>query len=103
MEETHAENGTSLPVAESQVKTESSLSAPPVSQPVPEQKPVHHNTPPVHEMVGGSLVRQYLNKNLTPHLLEGLRAVGKNQPEDPLLELGQFLIARSRELKEKSV
>lgn len=63
--------------------------------PVKKVKP----SPPVHEMVGGSSVRQYLNRTLTQHLLEGLREVSKNKPEDPLRELGQFLITRSEELK----
>ncbi|RKP30249.1 hypothetical protein METBISCDRAFT_23527 [Metschnikowia bicuspidata] len=58
------------------------------------------NGPPVQEMVGGLSVRQYLNNNLTQHLLEGLREVSKNQPEDPLRELGEFLIRRSEELKQ---
>lgn len=56
--------------------------------------------PPVHEMVGGSSVRQYLNENLTQHLLEGLREVSKNKPEDPLRALGTFLIECSNQLKE---
>lgn len=60
---------------------------------------IRHKEPPVHEMVGGSSVRQYLNKHLTKHLLEGLKVTARNQPEDPLRELGEFLIARSQELK----
>lgn len=56
--------------------------------------------PPVHEMVGGSSVRKYLNQYVTPHLLEGLKYVAKDKPEDPLYELGQFLIKRSAELKQ---
>lgn len=63
---------------------------------------VNHNEPPVHEMVGGSSVRQYLNKNVTPHLLEGLKLMAKSKPEDPLRELGEFLIARSEQLKKSS-
>lgn len=59
------------------------------------------NLPPVHEMVGGSSVRQYLNKNLTQHLLEGLRLISQNKPEDPLKELGEFLISRSRQIKDE--
>lgn len=55
--------------------------------------------PPVHEMIGGSSVRKYLNENVTPHLLEGLKLIGKNKPEDPLYELAQFLLQRSVELK----
>lgn len=60
---------------------------------------VHHTQPPVHEMVGGSSVRQYLNKNVTPHLLEGLKKMAQSKPDDPLRELGEFLIARSEKLK----
>lgn len=71
---------------------------------LPEHDPQHplkkaKVSPPVHEMVGGSSVRQYLNKNLTQHLLEGLREVCKNKSDDPLRELGQFLISKSDELK----
>lgn len=55
--------------------------------------------PPIHEVVGGSSVRQYLNKHLTQHLLEGLTQVNKTKPEDPLKALGEFLIKRSEELK----
>ncbi|OBA19450.1 hypothetical protein METBIDRAFT_13213 [Metschnikowia bicuspidata var. bicuspidata NRRL YB-4993] len=57
--------------------------------------------PPVHEMVGGSSVRQYLNKHLTEHLLEGLKDVSAKKPEDPLLALGEFLVQRSKELNGK--
>ncbi|KAK6197351.1 uncharacterized protein RJT21DRAFT_133606 [Scheffersomyces amazonensis] len=57
--------------------------------------------PPIHEIVGGSSVRQYLNKHLTAHLLEGLRHIGKEKPEDPLRVLGEFLIARAGELEQQ--
>mmetsp|Transcript_8110 Transcript_8110/g.8047 ORF Transcript_8110/g.8047 Transcript_8110/m.8047 type:complete len:138 (-) Transcript_8110:91-504(-) len=61
-------------------------------------EPIHGNELPVHEVVGGSSVRQYLNKHLTQHLLEGLREVSKNKPEDPLKYLGEFLIQRSSQI-----
>ncbi|KAK6463713.1 hypothetical protein DFJ63DRAFT_127058 [Scheffersomyces coipomensis] len=57
--------------------------------------------PPIHEIVGGSSVRQYLNKHLTAHLLEGLRQIGADKPEDPLRVLGEYLIAKSDELKDQ--
>lgn len=60
--------------------------------------PVHQG-PPVHEAVGGSSVRRYLNEHLTLHLLEGLKMVSLKKPHDPLRELGEFLIARSNELR----
>jgi COMPASS component SDC1 len=52
---------------------------------------------PVHEIVGGSSIRQYLNKNLTKYLLEGLRKVGQEKPQDPLTYLGEFLITKAKE------
>lgn len=55
--------------------------------------------PPVHEMVGGSSVRRFLNEHLTEHLLEGLKHVSKTKPENPLYELGTFLIERSKTVK----
>lgn len=58
------------------------------------------NLPPMHEIVGGSSVRRYLNKHLTQHLLDGLKEVGRVKPEDPLKYLGEFLITRSNEGKE---
>ncbi|RLV89956.1 hypothetical protein JA1_004898 [Spathaspora sp. JA1] len=57
------------------------------------------NQQPMHEIVGGSSVRRYLNEHLTKHLLEGLKEVSQVKPEDPLLYLGEFLLNRSEELK----
>lgn len=62
------------------------------------QEPNYANELPVHEVVGGSSVRQYLNKHLTQHVLEGLRDVSKDKPEDPLKYLGEFLIQRSNQI-----
>lgn len=93
---------TATPPAEALVKVEEPATK---KLKVEEQEELAHqeipkfDLPPVHEMVGGSSVRKYLNENLTPHLLEGLKIVGKNKPEDPLYELAQFLLQRSAELK----
>ncbi|CAK7902681.1 hypothetical protein CAAN1_07S03928 [[Candida] anglica] len=57
------------------------------------------STPPIHEMVGGSSVRQYLNQHLTQHLLAGLKEIGNTKPEDPLRWLGEYLIKKSDEEK----
>lgn len=84
----HEENGNSSP-AKRQKTAENT----------PSIEDIKHNGPPVHEVVGGSSVRQYLNQHLTEHLLEGLRTVSRTKPEDPLRELGQFLIARSDAIK----
>lgn len=61
-----------------------------------EPKEEYESSEPVHEAVGGSSVRKYLNKTLTVHLLDGLKEVGKQKPEDPLKWLGEFLIERSK-------
>lgn len=74
---------------EDPVVSKSTTNSPPVSD---------AKEPPVHEVVGGSSMRQYLNKHLTQHLLEGLQEVSKEKPEDPLRKLGEFLIKRADEL-----
>lgn len=53
---------------------------------------------PVYEVVGGSSLRRYLNKTLTQHLLDGVREVSREKPEDPVRWLGDFLIERSNQL-----
>ncbi|KAK6436069.1 hypothetical protein LTR95_007748 [Oleoguttula sp. CCFEE 5521] len=67
--------------------------APPTQQPSnpppPNAKPVPHGGP----------TRQYLNQNLTPHLLEGMKYIAMYEPEKPLLWLSDFLRDRSRELE----
>lgn len=45
--------------------------------------------------VGGSQTRKYLNANVTPHLLAGMRLIAVQQPDDPLRMLGEFLINQS--------
>lgn len=59
-----------------------------------------HEGPPVHEVVGGSSIRQYLNQHLTKHVLDGLKEVSTTKPEDPLTALGEFLLRRAKEVKE---
>ncbi|KAI1749363.1 hypothetical protein F4782DRAFT_513484 [Xylaria castorea] len=47
----------------------------------------------------GAPVRQYLNSKITPHLLDGMKHIAKNQPKDPLRILGEYLIERSKEVE----
>lgn len=54
---------------------------------------------PMHEIVGGSSLRQYLNKHLTVHVLEGLRYVGNEQPEQPVRALAEFLLERANQIE----
>ncbi|KAK0660972.1 COMPASS component SDC1 [Lasiodiplodia hormozganensis] len=45
----------------------------------------------------GSPTRVYLNQNVTPHLLEGMKRVALLEPEKPLKWLSDFLAERSKE------
>ncbi|EOD50520.1 putative compass complex subunit protein [Neofusicoccum parvum] len=45
----------------------------------------------------GSATRVYLNQNVTPHLLEGMKRVALLEPEKPLKWLSDFLAEKSRE------
>ncbi|KAK9459799.1 uncharacterized protein V1516DRAFT_678030 [Lipomyces oligophaga] len=54
----------------------------------------------VHKSVhGGAPVRRYLNQQLTPYLLEGVKMIAREQPEDPLEKLAFFLLEKSKSLK----
>ncbi|KAF8469581.1 Dpy-30 motif-domain-containing protein, partial [Kalaharituber pfeilii] len=41
---------------------------------------------------GGAPARQYLNQNVTPYLLEGMKMLAREQPAEPLKVLGEWLI-----------
>jgi COMPASS component SDC1 len=47
------------------------------------------------EIIGGAPVRQWLNEHVTPTLIQGVRLISKDQPQDPLRVLGEFLIEES--------
>jgi len=40
-----------------------------------------------------------MNTKVTPSLLEGMKWVARNEPEKPLKWLGEYLLARSREIE----
>ncbi|KAK9479117.1 Dpy-30 motif-domain-containing protein [Lipomyces japonicus] len=46
---------------------------------------------------GGAPVRRYLNQQVTPVLLEGMKLIARERPDNPLEVLGRFLIERSKE------
>ncbi|KAI1096135.1 Dpy-30-domain-containing protein [Rostrohypoxylon terebratum] len=50
----------------------------------------------------GAPVRQYLNTKVTGPLLDGMKLLAKNKPQDPLRVLGEYLIQRSKELETSS-
>ncbi|KAH6606487.1 hypothetical protein Trco_005640 [Trichoderma cornu-damae] len=47
----------------------------------------------------GDSTRRYLNTKVTGVLLEGMKLLAKETPEDPLRVLGEYLIQKSRELE----
>ena len=54
------------------------------------------------DIVGGSQVRKYLNANVTPYLLQGMRQIANEQPQEPLKALGEYLIEMNTKLQEES-
>ncbi|XDG06626.1 hypothetical protein ABKA04_006241 [Annulohypoxylon sp. FPYF3050] len=50
----------------------------------------------------GAPVRQYLNTKVTGPLLDGMKLLAKNKPQDPLRVLGEYLLQRSKELETPS-
>ncbi|KAF2482488.1 hypothetical protein BDY17DRAFT_324766 [Neohortaea acidophila] len=62
---------------------------------IPPQPSVKPDKPAAH----GGPTRQYLNQNITPHLLEGMKHIAFYEPEKPLLWLADFLRDRSKEIE----
>ena len=78
--------------------TKDTSETPPIKKQRASTENTNDSDSPVYEVVGGSTLRRYLNKNLTQHLLDGVREVSKEKPEDPVRWLGNFLIERSNQL-----
>ncbi|TQW10546.1 COMPASS complex subunit Sdc1 [Cordyceps javanica] len=47
----------------------------------------------------GDSTRRYLNTKVTGALLEGMKMLAKEQPDDPLRVLGEYLIQKSKEIE----
>ncbi|KAL1977083.1 hypothetical protein VTN31DRAFT_3365 [Thermomyces dupontii] len=52
-------------------------------------------------VAGGAPARVYMNEKIVPYLLEGMKAVAKEQPSNPLRVLGEFLIQKSNEVESR--
>jgi len=67
----------------------------------PRNPPPAASTPamPVEAQQHGAPTRRYLNTKVTASLLEGMKKLAKEQPEDPLRVLSEFLAQKSRELE----
>ncbi|KAK7203540.1 hypothetical protein BZA70DRAFT_67202 [Myxozyma melibiosi] len=46
---------------------------------------------------GGAPLRRYLNKFVTPALLDGMKLIAREQPNNPLERLAMFLLERSKD------
>ncbi|KAL4888337.1 hypothetical protein BDV59DRAFT_206164 [Aspergillus ambiguus] len=61
------------------------------------------NTPTAESNIssrpGGAPARAYMNEKIVPYLLEGMKTVTKEQPQNPLRVLGEFLIQKSNEVE----
>ncbi|KAG9257858.1 uncharacterized protein F5Z01DRAFT_644419 [Emericellopsis atlantica] len=47
----------------------------------------------------GDVTRRYLNTKVTGVLLDGVKQIAKDKPEDPLRVLGEYLLQKSKELE----
>ncbi|KAI7300847.1 hypothetical protein KC315_g16950 [Hortaea werneckii] len=65
----------------------------------PSSMPPQPSTRPEKPVAHGGPTRQYLNSNITPHLLEGMKHLAMYEPEKPLLWLADFLRDRSKEVE----
>ncbi|KAL4865648.1 hypothetical protein BDV12DRAFT_174292 [Aspergillus spectabilis] len=48
---------------------------------------------------GGAPARVYMNEKIVPYLLEGMKSVTREQPQNPLRVLGEYLIQKSNEVE----
>lgn len=65
----------------------------------PGSMPPQPSAKPDHPVAHGGPTRQYLNQNVTPHLLEAMKHLAANEPKKPLLWLSDFLRDRSKEVE----
>lgn len=65
----------------------------------PGSMPPQPSTKPEKPVAHGGPTRQYLNQNVTPHLLEAMKYLAAYEPEKPLLWLSEFLRDRSKEVE----
>lgn len=54
------------------------------------------------DLNAGAPTRQWINENVTPTLLEGMRMLVREKPQEPLRVLGEYLISKSGEKSESN-
>ena len=65
----------------------------------PSSQPPPPFAPPDKPAAHGSPTRVYINQNVTPHLLEGMKYLAAYEPERPLKWLSEFLARKSAEVE----
>lgn len=65
----------------------------------PSSMPPQPSARPEKPVAHGGPTRQFLNQNVTPHLLEGMKYLAVYEPEKPLQWLADFLRDRSKEVE----
>ncbi|KAK5778450.1 Sdc1p PWA37_000295 [Arxiozyma heterogenica] len=84
------------PVTETLKNEELSLEA---TEPSLKAYPQTTSSKSLGDIGGGSYTRRYLNDKVTPVLLEGMRRIAVEKPDNPLRVLGEYLIAESEKQK----
>lgn len=81
----------------SSTHTPSAVATPPTSTSTPAAEPIKQETASTASLPNpaenyGAPTRLWLNKEVSPALLAGMRQIAKDKPEDPVRALGEFLI-----------
>lgn len=77
--------------------TPAAVATPPTSTSTPAAEPIKQEGASTASLPNpaenyGAPTRLWLNKEVTPALLAGMRQIAKDKPEDPVKALGEFLI-----------
>lgn len=77
--------------------TPAAVATPPTSTSTPAAEPIKQESASTSSLPNpaenyGAPTRLWLNKEVTPALLAGMRQIAKDKPEDPVKALGEFLI-----------
>lgn len=76
-----------------------STSSQPQSRPLTPARASTTLPPPTQPNPHGSPTRVYLNQNVTPYLLEGMKYLAVYEPDKPLKWLSEYLAKRSQEVE----
>ncbi|KAH3676483.1 hypothetical protein WICPIJ_009087, partial [Wickerhamomyces pijperi] len=115
MSEIEAQNGNAITQPDSLLDGDLRNTPTPELTPIPQTASTNTSAPsdpreqtfnypkdqPIETIMGGAPIRQWINRHLTKAVLDGMRYVAKERPEDPVRVLGEYLIKLSEESKQK--